>query len=354
MMKAKSLNVVKALYSVALALSLIVSAADSFLSQSKTQASKGGTLQRLKVHGKSLEGNLQGESADPDVSIYLPPSYDTDRDRRYPVIYLLHGYGGTDTTWSGRIANVPELMDRGVANKTAREMIIVMPNSYTKHGGSMYSNSVTTGDWEGYIAEDLVSYVDAHYRTIADRMSRGLAGHSMGGFGAVRIAMKRPDVFSSMYNMSACCLISDPVPQPQAARGQGGRGANPLLNTNLARAAAWSPNPKNPPDYYDLPIKDGKPQPLIIGKWYANMPLVMVDQYVPNLKKYRALAGDVGLQDTLLNTNRQLSDALSDSGVAYKFETYEGDHTNRIPERLETKVFPFFSENLSFTASKKK
>ena len=83
------------------------------------------------------------------------------------------------------------------------------------------------------------------------------------------------------------------------------------------------------------------------------MPLVMVDQYVPNLKKYKALAGDVGLQDTLLATNKQLADALSRFGVAYKFETYEGDHTNRIPERLATKVFPFFAENLAFTAAKK-
>lgn len=362
-MKSKNLNVVKAVCSLALAWGLIVSAADSFLSQSTTQPSKAGALQRLKVHGKSLEGNLQGESADPDVSIYLPPGYDTDRNRRYPVVYLLHGYGGTDTTWAGRIANVPELMDRGVANKTAREMIIVMPNSYTKHGGSMYSNSTTTGDWEGYIAEDLVSYVDSHYRTIPDRMSRGIAGHSMGGFGAVRIAMKRPDVFSSMYNLSACCLISDPVPQSTAGRGNGNRGdegrgqgtrGNPLLNTNMARAAAWSPNPKNPPDYFDLPVKDGKPQPLIVAKWYANMPLVMVDQYVPNLKKYRALAGDVGLQDTLLATNKQLNEALIGFGVAYKFETYEGDHTNKIPERLATKVFPFFSENLAFAAIKKR
>ena len=170
----------------------------------------------------------------------------------------------------------------------------------------------------------------------------------------MRLGMKRPDVFSSLYPMSACCMLEggEPSEALAAAEALKTREAVAALRypnkSTLARAAAWSPNPKNPPDYYDLPVKDGKPQPLIIGKWYANMPLVMVDQYVPNLKKYRALAGDVGLQDTLLNTNRQLSDALTDSGVAYKFETYEGDHTNRIPERLETKVFPFFSENLIF------
>jgi S-formylglutathione hydrolase len=362
-MKFRQLNILKTVCSVAFTWILVVSAADSLLSQRKAPPLRAGTMQHIKVHGKSLEGNLQGETADPDVSVYLPPGYDTDGTRRYPVVYLLHGYGGTDSTWTGRIANVPELMNRGVANKTAREMIIVMPNSYTKHGGSMYSNSVTTGDWEGYIAEDLVSYMDSHYRTIPDRMSRGIAGHSMGGLGAVRIAMKRPDVFSSMYNMSACCLFSNPIPQPQTNRGDGNRDegtrgqgtkGGSLINTNLARAAAWSPNPNNPPDYFDLPVKDGQPQPLIVAKWYANMPLVMVDQYVPNLKKYHALAGDVGLQDTLLTLNKELHDALTRFGIAYKFETYEGDHTSKIAERMETKVFPFFSENLSFVPPKKR
>ena len=158
------------------------------------------------------------------------------------------------------------------------------------------------------------------------------------------------DVFAS---------FNRPLPEEQGhANGnhepeQAGRGGG-ALNTNLARAAAWSPNPNNPPDYFDLPLKDGKPQQLIVAKWYANMPLVMVDQYVSSLKTYKALAGDVGLQDTLLNTNQQLADVLSRFGVSYKFETYEGDHTNRIPQRLATKVFPFFSENLVFTTAKKR
>src|SRR6185295_9806735 len=81
--------------------------------------------------------------------------------------------------------------------------------------GSMYSSSVTTGDWETYVAGDLVAYVDAHYRTIPNRLSRGLAGHSMGGYGAVRIGMKRPDVFSSLYLMSSCCLGAQLNPRPE-------------------------------------------------------------------------------------------------------------------------------------------
>ena len=118
----------------------------------------------------------------------------------------MHGYGGRDDTFNGRLATLPDSADKLAAAGTAREMIVVMPNAFTLHKGSMYSNSVTTGDWETYVARDLVAYVDGHYRTIPNRMSRGLGGHSMGGYGAVRIGMKRPDVFSSLYLMSSCCL----------------------------------------------------------------------------------------------------------------------------------------------------
>src|SRR5262249_28584696 len=145
-------------------------------------------------------------------------------------------------------------------------------------------------DWETYIAEDLVAYMDSHYRTIPDRMSRGLGGHSMGGYGTVRIGMKRPDVFSSLYIMSACCLLNGvpadgqrqgtraaapaPAPAParaegqgargEGARGRGGRGGGRgFANVGAAQAAAWASNPNNPPNYYDELVKDGVRQPTI-------------------------------------------------------------------------------------------
>ena len=101
---------------------------------------------------------------------------------------------------------VPEAADKDITSGTAHEMILVHPDANTIYNGSMYSNSPTTGDWEAYMRDDLVSYIDSHYRTLSDRMSRGLAGHSMGGYGTIRIGMKHPEVFSSLYIMSACCL----------------------------------------------------------------------------------------------------------------------------------------------------
>ncbi len=323
-----------------------------------------GTYERIKVHGKSLEGNLSGESPDRDVSVYLPPSYATARNRRYPVVYLLHGYTNSDEGWFGPglksgflSANIsmPAVADKVMAPGGANEMILVMPNAYTIYQGSMFSNSVTSGDWEGYVTHDLVSYIDNHYRTIANPASRGLAGHSMGGYGTIRLAMKYPDVYSSIYILSACCLTANLNPQGQAyAQAEAAKTPEDVAKlargpvTMLAEAAAWSPNPKNPPFFFDLPVKDGKVQPAIAAKWVANAPLAIIDQYMGNLKKLHAIAIDVGDKDGLSNSNKELSRVLTDNGLANTFEIYDGDHTNHIALRVETKVLPFFSNNLTF------
>jgi S-formylglutathione hydrolase FrmB len=315
-----------------------------------------GTLERVKVHGKSLEGNLMGETASPDVSIYLPPSYSTDRNRRYPVVYMLHGYTGTDLGYfgtTGRQAHV--IAERVFGSGAAKEMILVMPNCMNAYGGCMYSSSVTAGDWEGYVADDLVAYMDKNYRTIPTREGRGLAGHSMGGYGTIRIGMKRPDVFSAIYAMSSCCLNEGNVRPPRGGgpsaaesiksieEARGNRGAQ----GTLARAAAWAPNPANPPLFLDLPTKNGEVQPQVAVKWAANSPVAMLDQYVPNLKKLRAIALDIGLQDGLITSNKVFVEALTRFGIRHTFETYEGDHGNRIPQRIEGALLPFFSTHLS-------
>src|SRR5688572_27114069 len=249
-----------------------------------------GTVERITVHGKALEGNLEGDSPDRDVTVYLPPSYAADQNRRYPVVYLLHGYGGREETFTFRSAGLAESANRLGGVQGYSDLIVVTPSAYSLHKGSMYSSSPTTGDWERFIAEDLVAYIDSHYRTLATRMSRGLAGHSMGGYGALRIGMKRPDVFSSLYAMSSCCLTANRDPRPegmapaeaiktreQAEEAARAPGFGPSVN--LASAAAWSPNPKNPPLFLDLPVKDGKVRPDIVAKWVANAPLEMLDQH---------------------------------------------------------------------------
>ena len=313
-----------------------------------TNADRKGTVETIKVHGKSLEGNLEGDSPDRDVFVYLPPSYGTDKNRHYPVVYFLHGYGINAEAYWNRMT-VPATADKVMTDGTVHEMILVNPDAYTIYNGSMYSNSPTTGDWETYITRDLVDYIDGHYRTIANRDSRGLAGHSMGGYGTLRIAMKYPEVYSSIYAMSSCCLMNNPgAPRPPARQsaatpenqdkgekaGRSGR-AGGFANVLSAEGAAWSPNPQNAPKFFDLPTENGTVLPEIAAKWIANSPLAMVDQYITNLKQYHALMMDVGLQDGLAASNQEMDASLTQVGVPHKFQTYEGDHTNRVKERYE-------------------
>jgi enterochelin esterase-like enzyme len=153
-------------------------------------------VEHIRVHAAALEGNLEGEAVDRDVIVFLPPSYASDTSRRYPVVYALHGYSIGAEQWTHEI-HVPQTIE-GAFAQGAKELIVVLPDSKTVYGGSIYSSSVTTGDFETFIAHDLVAYVDAHYRTLAARSSRGLVGHSMGGYGAARIGM------STRMSSAAC------------------------------------------------------------------------------------------------------------------------------------------------------
>jgi enterochelin esterase-like enzyme len=328
---------------------------------------KSVSVEHIKIHGAALEGNLEGDAIDRDVIVFLPPSYAKDKMRRYPVVYALHGYSIGAEQWTHEI-HVPQTIE-GAFAQGSHEMIVVLPDSKTIYNGSMYSSSATTGDFENYIAHDVVGYVDEHYRTIPNRASRGLVGHSMGGYGASRIGMKHPDVFGALYIMSPCCLSpmtgAGPGPSDKmkdraiANERKVAEAKSPSAlaaespgfgSVVFATAAAWAPDPKNPPLYFDLPTKDGDPQPEIMAKFTANAPLAFVDQYIGNLKQYRAIAMDVGDQDGLRADAGKLHDIFDRYGLVNTFEIYSGTHTSAVADRFQNHVLPFFSKNLCFTA----
>jgi hypothetical protein len=178
--------------------------------------------------------------------------------------------------------------------------------------------------------------------------------------------MKHADVFGSLYIMSPCCL------SPRGSSGgrgaPGGNAANdealaavktpedsaklPFgLRAQLASAAAWSPNPKNPPLYLDLPI--GDQEQAVLARWTANAPLAFIDQYIPGLRRYRAIAIDVGDQDGLRVDAGKLHDVLERYGIANTFEIYPGTHTSDVAVRFQEHVMPFFSRTLSFEPPKR-
>jgi enterochelin esterase-like enzyme len=318
-------------------------------------AAKPVTVEHIKVHSRALEGNLEGNSADRDVIVMLPPSYSKSPHRRYPVVYALHGYSIGAEQWTKEI-HVPQTVEGGFA-RGAEEFIVVFPDSKTVHNGSMYSGSQTTGDFETFVSRDLVAYVDAHYRTLAKRESRGLVGHSMGGYGASRLGMKHADVFGAVYIMSPCCLSARgamPIsPEVQAAlavaKSPADAAALPFgIRAQFAAASAWSPNPQNPPFYFDLPTGDDAQKRQVLARWAANAPLAFVDQYIGNLKQYRAIAIDVGDRDGLKEDARTLHEVLDRYHVANSFEIYSGDHTSDVAVRFQNFVMPFFSRNLQF------
>ncbi|HVN94395.1 MAG TPA: alpha/beta fold hydrolase [Terracidiphilus sp.] len=363
------MNRAKSLGAIALMIALMIGGGAACSAQVQTQVppvepnAKPVTVEHIKIHGTSLEGNLGGETVDRDVFVFLPPSYAKDKHRRYPVVYALHGYSIGAEQWTHEI-HVPQTIE-GAFAKGAQEMIVVLPDSKTIYGGSMYSSSETTGDFENFIAHDVVSYIDAHYRTIPERTSRGLVGHSMGGYGASRIGMKHPDVFGALYIMSPCCMSpmtgGGPGPADQmkeraianekkvaAAKSPADLAAQSpgFAAAQFATAAAWAPDPKNPPLYFDLTTKDGVPQPDIVAKMAANAPLAFVDQYIGNLRKYHAIGIDVGDQDGLRFDTTKLHNILDGYGIANSFEIYSGTHTSAVAVRFQDHVLPFFSKNL--------
>lgn len=306
-------------------------------------------VETVKVHGASLEGNLEGNSADRNVVVILPPGYARNKAKRYPVVYFLHGFAIDGQNFANYL-HVPE----AVAHNGAKgaEFIVVVPDTLTKLGGSMYSSSVTTGDFRRFIAKDLVSYIDSHYRTVARREGRGLAGHSMGGYGTWMVGMRYAPVFSSIYAMSACCVS----PRTETLESAQKMAAVPIdqgvkadfgMRAGLSSAVAWSPNPNNPPYYADFPVKNGAIDPLVLARWANNSPLANVASHVGDLRSFKAIGADVGDKDGLLADDTAIHDELTKFGIRHDWAVYPGNHVSGIAQRFDEVVLPFFARNLA-------
>lgn len=326
---------------------------------SQNSSSTKGTVQRISVHGKGLEGNLEGDSPDRFVSVYLPPGYKANAKKRYPVIYFLHGYTDSDNKWYNPAIKhwikLPQIADSVFAGGQLQEMILVTPDAFTRFEGSMYSNSVTTGNWEDYVAKELVAYMDTHYHTIAKVSGRGLAGHSMGGYGAMRIGQKYPEVFAAIYLLSPCCLSTNSyafTPQ-SAARIEAVQDTAEFIKAEFgtkimfACAAAWSPNPVQSPFHLDLPVKGGEVQPAVLNKWTANAPLSQLDQHIYNLRQLQAIAFDAGDEDRNIAASIGVLDSsLNKYKLPHTYTIYKGNHINHIADRISQKMLPFFATYL--------
>ena len=345
---------------IGLILTVVICGSVTVLSQnleSKESTASDSRIVNTMIHSIGLENNLLGDSPDRNVLIYLPPGYDDSKDTYYPVVYLLHGWQSDATYYFGGWLSLKPILDKLINKGAISPMILVSSDSKNKYLGSFYTNSSITGQWEDFIVKDLVQFVDSTFRTLPQVESRGIAGHSMGGYGTIKLAMRNPNLFGIAYALSPAVTVFEDVTlgtvKPgliEAVNSESFDGLTWQAQTNIAQAAAYAPNPSSLPYYGDFPVTaDGELVDSTWQKWLEHDPYTMLSTYKDSLLKLQAIKFDCGTNDNeLYDANVHFSQALTDHGVDHVFETYIGDHINKIPERIEEKMLPFLSANLSF------
>jgi S-formylglutathione hydrolase len=345
-------------------LAMVVLLSSAAARSAGAQGWTGGVIHFDTVAAPSLRANLVGDPGRRAVSIYTPPGYSKNRGKRYPVVYLLHGFAADHRAFIGGVysgMNMRVSMDSLINAGLIKPMIVVTPNARNAFDGSFYTNSVTTGNWEDFVVRDLTHYVDTHYRTIRKRSGRGLAGHSMGGFGALRVGMRHPETFSAIYALSPCCLDqAHRTGKNFAASWKKVLGLTEFSQVkvagfygdiDLALSAVYAPDPRGSPFFVDLPFRlEGDSLVTVesvASKWHPT-PIEMVPTHANNLKGM-SIAFDAGAEDGLtdipVNVAR-LDSMLTALGISHTADIYHGDHMRGIRGRLESQTFPFFSRLL--------
>ena len=164
-------------------------------------ADLAGQIEEHVVTSELLRGNPLGDPNDRPLWVYLPPGYDAGDGRRYPVVYVIQGYTGHLAMWRNRSPYrqpFPETADAVFARGDAPPAIVVYVDAWTRYGGSQFVDSPGTGRYHSYLCEEIVPWVDGHYRTMAQAAHRAIMGKSSGGFGAMITPMLRPDLFGAL------------------------------------------------------------------------------------------------------------------------------------------------------------
>jgi enterochelin esterase-like enzyme len=295
-----------------------------------------GELIQEKIISQALAGNLVGDPSERGYFVYLPPGY-ADGNKRYPVVYILHWYTG------GAVSFLPlrVTLEKLLGNGTAQEMILVFPGASNKFGGSFYRSSPTIGDYETYLARELVGQIDADYRTIPDRDSRGITGCSMGGDGAMHLALTFPDVYGVVASMSAYYDFANNPNLPYIAANFRGEPQNFVELARywelspgpyLALAAAAAPNPDKPPLYLDMPFEyvdgEGRVVPEVMEKIAGVDEVHDLEKYLQQPMRLRHILLYHGKSDPMVPTElpRSFDQLLTERGVEHEYVEVDGTH----------------------------
>ena len=322
-----------------------------------------GTVVEVVVHSPGLEGNMLGDSPDRNVSIYLPPGYESS-EKRYPVVYLLVGYKcGDDCRFGPENPDhsIPKIMNRLIYDGTIEPMILVAPDSYNRFKGSFYLNSIVSGNWEDYVVSDVVKFVDNTYRTIANSESRGIAGHSMGGYGAVMIAMKHPEIFKTVAAHASWPLVikfgtsmwkdtwKDDFMEIAACNNLADFEAlNHGAQLWIAASVAMVPNSSASPFYFNPVFNvNGQLVDSVLERFNLCDPSKLVPNYEENILQLNGIKLYCGtLDEGCYTMNNYFAGILFSIGIENALESYVGGHQDKLFEKIELSMLPFFSENL--------
>ena len=314
----------------------------------------------VQIDSQHLSCNVIGDPARRDLVVYLPPGY-SQSGRRFPVAYLLHGFGRRATGWTegpwvqGGTLRPPieDVLTEAIRIHGAEEMIVVMPDGWSRLGCSQWVDSPVNGNFEQYVSREIVGYVDRTYRTIPKRDSRGVFGISSGGLGAWHLGSRNPDVFGAMVLLSADSYF-EYTHKPWFYRFYTARFPEPPngpVNGDLNSwfcygiASCYSPNVTKPPFYADLPIEfpSGRVIQELWDKWLSYDPVVSWHPRLANLRRLRGIRLDVGYHDEfeLHYGHRILSRHLTDAGVRHDHVEHDGTHGSRLFERIQQSLVWF-------------
>lgn len=319
---------------------------------------------RVMLQSPALADNALGLPNQRELTIYLPPGYARSDHRRYPVLYLLHGFTSAPIEWfdgSYQGLDLATVLDaQAAAGKV--EYIVVIPEADNPMGGSFYVNSRAFGRWDDFISHDVVAFIDSHYRTRADRLHRGIAGQSMGGFGALSLAGRHPDLFAHVYALSPYGLdmsgeLSEDNPVWRAMNKPASEWpANVppgLVKIVKVEAAAFAPAGEvNLGPVQALPyrvLRTGLPavNARVMTAWHAQLPLYRLQA---NPAPYRQLADIVieyGTLDAIANVrlgSAAFIDALHVAGIPVVVRTFNGGHVDHARDSFEQRLLPYFAD----------
>ncbi len=333
---------------------------------------------RVLDHTSSvLRNNPLSDPYKRKLLVYLPPSYSISK-KKYPVIHLISGftgYGALNMNLSPFSENIQQRLDRLIRTKAIKEMIVVMPDCFTKYGGSQYVNSGGTGRYEDYIIKEIVPFVDSNFKTLNKPASRCIIGKSSGGYGAMWLAMRHPDIFGLMATHSGdsafeyCYMEHFPefvVDVQKFGKGHNavanfiktqlntkqpkGREFHNIINT-IGMSACYSPNSKRKEYNFDLPfdIHTSEIIPEIWNKWLKFDPARLVSNYKANLQKLKLIFVDCGTRDEfkLQAGARIYCDKLKKNGIKYIHQEFNDGHMN-IQYRYDTSI-AIISKHFSFS-----